>query len=83
LEYAYDDWIIYRLAKVLNRPQEEIDLFAKRAMNYKNLFDPETRLMRGKNENETFQSPFNPLKWGDVIFPIHLVMRISSKKLDK
>ena len=66
LEYAYDDWTIYRLAKALNRPQEEIDLFAKRAMNYKNLFDPETRLMRGKNEDGTFQSPFNPLKWGDA-----------------
>jgi predicted alpha-1,2-mannosidase len=66
LEYAYDDWSIYRLAKALNRPQEEIDRFAKRAMNYKNLFDSETKLMRGRNEDGSFQSPFNPLKWGDA-----------------
>ena len=46
LEYAYDDWCIYQLAKALNRPKEEIDRFAKRALNYKNLFDPETKLMR-------------------------------------
>ena len=35
-------------------------------MNYKNLYDPEHKLMRGKNEDGTFQSPFNPLKWGDA-----------------
>ena len=66
LEYAYDDWCIYQLAKALNRPKEEVDRFAKRAMNYKNLFDPETKLMRGRNEDGSFQSPFNPLKWGDA-----------------
>ena len=66
LEYAYDDWCIYQLAKKLNRPRKEIELFAKRAMNYKNLFDPESKLMRGKNEDGTFQSPFSPLKWGDA-----------------
>ena len=66
LEYAYDDWCIYQLAKALDRPKKEIKLFAKRAMNYKNLFDPESKLMRGKNEDGTFQSPFSPLKWGDA-----------------
>jgi predicted alpha-1,2-mannosidase len=66
LEYAYSDWCIYQIAKELKRPQAEIDLFAKRAMNYRNLFDRESGLMRGKNENGTFQSPFSPLKWGDA-----------------
>ena len=66
LEYAYDDWCIYQIAKALKRPQAEIDLFAKRAMNYKNVFDKSTNLMRGKNEDGTFQSPFSPLKWGDA-----------------
>ncbi len=66
LEYAYDDWCIYQLAKDLKRPKKEINLFAKRAMNYKNLFDPESKLMRGKNADGTFQSPFSPLKWGDA-----------------
>ena len=66
LEYAYDDWCIYKLAKDLKRPKTEIDLFAKRAMNYKNLFDKETNLMRGKNKDGKFMAPFSPLKWGDA-----------------
>ena len=66
LEYAYDDWCIYQLAKALNRPKKEIELFAKRAMNYRNVFDKESKLMRGRNENGQFQSPFSPLKWGDA-----------------
>lgn len=66
LEYAYDDWCLYQLAKKLDRPKKEINLFAKRAMNYKNLFDPETKLMRGKNQDGTFMKPFSPLKWGDA-----------------
>ena len=66
LEYAYDDWCIWKLGKALGKKKKEIDIFAKRAMNYKNLFDPETRLMRGKLENGEFMKPFNPLKWGDA-----------------
>ncbi|MGJ1432090.1 GH92 family glycosyl hydrolase [Sphingobacterium spiritivorum] len=66
LEYAYDDFAIYQLAKALKRPQKEIDLYANRAQNYRNLFDPSTNLMRGKNKDGKFQSPFNPLKWGDA-----------------
>lgn len=66
LEYAYDDFAIWKLAKALNRPKEEIDLYAKRSQNYKNLFDPQTSLMRGKNNDGKFQSPFNPYKWGDA-----------------
>jgi predicted alpha-1,2-mannosidase len=30
------------------------------------VFDAETKLMRGKNADGTFQSPFNPFKWGDA-----------------
>lgn len=66
LEYAYDDFAIYQLAKALKRPQTEIDLYKSRSMNYKNLFDQETKFMRGKNKDGSFQSPFNPLKWGDA-----------------
>jgi len=66
LEYAYDDFTIYQLAKALNRPKNEVELFAKRCRNYRNVFDPETKLMRGRNQDGTFQSPFNPFKWGDA-----------------
>ena len=66
LEYAYDDWCIYQLGKALGKPKKEIDIYAKRAMNYRHLFDKDHRLMRGKKQDGTFQSPYNPLKWGDA-----------------
>lgn len=66
LEYAYDDFAIYQLGKALNKPKSVLDVYAKRSMNYKNLFDASSGLMRGKNENGEFQSPFNPFKWGDA-----------------
>jgi len=66
LEYAYADYCIWKLAQELDRPQKEIDLFKKRARNYRNVFSPEYNLMRGKNEDGTFQSPFSPYKWGDA-----------------
>ena len=66
LEYAYDDWCIYQLGKALGKQKKEIDIYAKRAMNYRHLFDKDHRLMRGKKQDGTFQSPYNPLKWGDA-----------------
>ncbi|RTQ49199.1 glycoside hydrolase family 92 protein [Hymenobacter gummosus] len=66
LEYAYDDFAIYQLGKALGRPKKEWSLYAKRSQNYRHLFDKQTGLMRGKNQNGTFQSPFNPFKWGDA-----------------
>lgn len=66
LEYAYDDFAIYQLAKALKRPKKEINLYAKRALNYRHLYDSSTGLMRGKNQNGKFQTPFNPFKWGDA-----------------
>ena len=50
----------------VNRPKEEVDRFARRAMNYRNLFDAESKLMRGKNRDGRFMVPFSPLKWGDA-----------------
>ncbi|MDA3852766.1 MAG: GH92 family glycosyl hydrolase [Bacteroidales bacterium] len=66
LEYAYNDWCIYRVGVYLGRPKAETDLYKERSRNFKNLFDAEHNLMRGKNKDGTFQSPFKPLKWGDA-----------------
>jgi len=66
LEYAYDDFCIAQLAKKLGKPQTEIDLYSTRSFNYRKLFDNESKLMRGKNKDGSFQSPFNPFKWGDA-----------------
>ncbi|MCR8558915.1 GH92 family glycosyl hydrolase [Mucilaginibacter sp. BJC16-A38] len=66
LEYAYDDFAIYQLGKALNKPASEIDIYKKRSQNYHNLFDKQTGLMRGKNKDGSFETPFNPFKWGDA-----------------
>jgi predicted alpha-1,2-mannosidase len=65
LEYAFADFNISKLAESLNKQQDAID-YRKKAFNYKHMFDPETKWMRGKNQDGSFQSPFNPLKWGDA-----------------
>lgn len=66
LEYAYDDWCIWRLGLALGKPAVELEPYAQRALNYRNVFDSTSRLMRGRNTDGAFQSPFNPLKWGDA-----------------
>lgn len=38
----------------------------KQSMNYKNVFDSSTKLMRGRNEEGSFQEPIYPMKWGDA-----------------
>jgi len=66
LEYAYADFCISKLGESLGKPADEIEKFRNRAMNYKNVFDPGRKLMRGRNLDGTFQSPFSPYKWGDA-----------------
>lgn len=66
LEYAYNDWCIYRMGQKLGRPEKEIEVYKNRSQNFRKVFDPEHKLMRGKNADGTFQSPFNPFKWGDA-----------------
>ena len=66
LEYAFDDWSIYKLGQALGKPEKEIKVYAEHAMNYKNLFDPSHNLMRGKLANGEWAPNFNPFKWGDA-----------------
>lgn len=65
LEYAYADFTIAQMAKSLGK-DELAETYYQKSLNYKKLFDPTTKLMRGKNKDGSFQSPFNPLKWGDA-----------------
>ena len=64
LEYAYDDYCIWQLAKSLGRPQAEIDLFAKRAQNYRNVYNPAVGYMSGRNKDGSWVEPFVADKWG-------------------
>ena len=64
LEYAYNDWCIWQVGKALGKSKKEIDVYARRAMNYRNLFNPKYNLMQGRKENGEFLEPFSPFKWG-------------------
>lgn len=63
LEFAYDDFCAYQLAKATgNKFYEEV--FARQMYNYKNLFDPKTRFMRAKDAKGDWIEPFDPMDWG-------------------
>ena len=64
LEYAYNDWCIYMFGKALGKPESELEPYRKAALNYRNLYDPEYKLMVGRNADGSFSRPFSPLKWG-------------------
>ena len=63
LEYAYDDWCIYRFGKALGKSDKELKQYRTNAMNYKNVFDSSTSLMRGRKADGSFESPFDPTAW--------------------
>lgn len=65
LEYAYDDWCTAQVANQLGKADDAAKLL-EASHNYRNLFDPSTRLMRGRNADGEFQTPFSPYKWGDA-----------------
>jgi predicted alpha-1,2-mannosidase len=63
LEFAYDDFCGYQLAKATGNPFYE-NVFGRQMYNYKNLFDPKTRFMRAKDEQCNWIEPFDPMDWG-------------------
>ncbi len=58
LEYAYDDWTIAEMAKAMNK-DSDFAMYSERAQYYKNVFDPESKFMRGRFRNTWF-APFDP-----------------------
>jgi hypothetical protein len=60
LEYAYDDWCIAQFAGMLNASDVEEE-FSNRALNYRNLFDPETKFLRARMNGDWFK-PFDPFE---------------------
>ena len=65
LEYAYADFCIARMAEKMGE-KNIADKYYQQSLRYKNVFDDQTGWMRGKNADGSFQTPFNPLKWGDA-----------------
>ncbi|HOP96463.1 MAG TPA: GH92 family glycosyl hydrolase [Verrucomicrobiota bacterium] len=63
LEYAYDDFCAAVLARAIGRDKEAA-AFARRAMNYTNVFDRESGFVRGRKSDGTWCENFDPTEWG-------------------
>jgi predicted alpha-1,2-mannosidase len=63
LEYAYDDWCGYQLAKMIG-DKHYMDIFARQMYNYKNVYNPATHFMQGKDINGQWTKNFDPIEWG-------------------
>ncbi len=63
LEYAYDDWTIYILGKALGKSDDEIGIYKEHSLNYKNVYNPEHKLMSGRNDKGVFNPNFDPADW--------------------
>lgn len=64
LEYAYDDFCGYTLAKMVGN-EHYMDVFYRQMFNWRNMFDPEVGFMRGKDRYGNWREPFDPYEWGD------------------
>jgi predicted alpha-1,2-mannosidase len=63
VDAAYGDFCIAQVAKALGK-QEDYAMFMKRSENWRELFDPKTKFLRGKNEDGSWETPFDPFTWG-------------------
>jgi len=64
LEYAYDDFCAYNLAKMTGN-DHYMEVFGSLMYNYRNVWDPEVGFMRGRHLDGSWKANFNPYEWGD------------------
>ena len=60
---AYGDFCIAQVAKVLGKLQDHA-VFMERSKNWRNLYDPQMKFLRGKNEDGSWLTPFDSFTWG-------------------
>lgn len=74
LEYAFDDYCIAQAAKALGK-ESDYHYFLNCALSYQNIFDSQTKYMRGKDSRGKWRTPFTPIAyqgpgsvngWGDI-----------------
>ena len=61
LEYSWDDYAMALYAQKLGK-EDDSRMFLARAHNYTNVFDASTGFMRGRNEDGSWISPFDPFE---------------------
>jgi predicted alpha-1,2-mannosidase len=59
VEYCYNDWCVAQVAKYMGK-EDDYNKYMKSSDNYRKLFDPEYKLMRGKKSNGEWYEPFHP-----------------------
>ena len=70
MEYAYQDWTLAQMAKVLNKDSDH-KMLIKRAANYRNIYDSTSGWMRGRTLDGNWIEPFDPLVYeGDYKDPL-------------
>lgn len=62
LEYAYQDYALAQMAKVLGK-KEDYELFSKRALNYQNVFNKDTGWMWTRNREGKWNQPIDILQY--------------------
>lgn len=63
LEYAYDDFCAYMLAKDSDNPFYA-EIFSRHMYNYRNVFDKGSGFMRGRKKDGSWVEDFDPNEWG-------------------
>ncbi|MDN3582586.1 GH92 family glycosyl hydrolase [Mucilaginibacter flavus] len=58
LEYAYDDWCIAQMAKMMNKPQDYTE-YIQRAQYWKNVYNNQNSFMQARS-NGGWLTPFDP-----------------------
>ncbi len=61
LEAAYDDWCAAQVAQALGRSVDR-NFFIKRSQGFEKLFDRDTGFFRGRNSDQTWREPFDPME---------------------
>ena len=63
IECCYDDWCAARMAERLGFA-DDAAFFLNRSRNWRNVVDPETHFVRGRDTKGNWTTPFNPLALG-------------------
>jgi predicted alpha-1,2-mannosidase len=63
LDFAYDDFCVAQVAESLGL-KEDANRYRQRALNYRNIYDPQVGFMRAKDDKGQWRPNFNPYEWG-------------------
>ncbi len=65
LEFSYNDFCVSRCAAIMGDDENETR-FREYAQSYRNVFDPEHGLMRGRRDDGSWEPNFSPTEWSEA-----------------